>query len=225
MWRCAACSAIVQHGSGAPAFQDQTTVERDASTACFGGQARRMRLGGHLVFRLARGPPAEGPPQKVPPPESSLGVPPAPRPCQPAKSARPNGATPETATFVTGHAPGGPPGYLPVCRLLRRLGRGMETVGQARTRAPVRVLRRPVSAAGAEQGGDAVAGECGSAVAVPSGHLLVRDQRVGHGLLGGLHYRREERVHLCPGDEPELIVVTPRTGRVVAAESPRVGGG
>src|SRR5262245_56845927 len=84
----------------------------------------------------------------------------------------------------------------------------------------------PVSAARVEQGGDAVAGECGSAVAVTPGHLLVRDQGVGDGLLGGLHYRREERVHLRPGDEPELVVVTPGAGQwAVAAEPARVGGG
>src|SRR5262249_56647481 len=67
---------------------------------------------------------------------------------------------------------------------------------------------------------------CGSAVTVTPGHLLVRDQRVGHGLLGGLYHRREERVYLRPGDEPELVVVTPGAGRrVVAAEPARIGGG
>jgi hypothetical protein len=38
-------------------------------------------------------------------------------------------------------------------------------------------------------------------VAVPAGHVLVRDQGVGHGLLGGLDDGIVERVQVLPGDE------------------------
>jgi hypothetical protein len=43
-------------------------------------------------------------------------------------------------------------------------------------------------------------------VAVPAGHVLVGDERVGHGFLGGLDDRREERVDLVPGDEFQVTV-------------------
>ena len=95
---------LVQPGSR-PRLPDQTAVERDAFTR-FARSSRRACRGRPPRIPATRRPSAEGPPQKAPPPKASLGahVPP-PRLCQPAKSARPNGATPETAVRDPGLRP------------------------------------------------------------------------------------------------------------------------
>src|SRR6516162_5270850 len=112
----------------------------------------------------------------------------------------------------------------PECRICRESGYRVRSA--CLLILSLAVIGCPVSAARAEQGGDAIAGERGSAAALTPGHLLVRDESVGHGLLGGLHGRREERVHLRPGDEPELVVVTlGARPRGVAAEPTGVRGG
>ena len=80
--------------------------------------------------------------------------------------------------------------------------------------------------------GETVPGEGGRAVAVAAGHVLVGDERVGHGLFGGLDDGLEERVDFIPRDELQLAVGVLRGLRALGAlfrvfrgEGGVVGGG
>src|SRR5580704_16859140 len=78
---------------------------------------------------------------------------------------------------------------------------------------------RLAQAAGvAQQPGEVVARQRRTAVTIAAGHVLVRDQGVHHGLLGGLHDGLEERVQFLPREELE-----PAQGLRAGPERARIG--
>src|SRR6266566_8648103 len=116
---------MAQHGSR-PALpgSDQTTDERDIFTRRLPGQDRMPgRPGGRPASTTGPGrrrvyPPAEGPPQKAPPPEASLGAPPS-VPCTSAAPAHndppPNGEASDFHVLDRARARRYRPGTLTVC--------------------------------------------------------------------------------------------------------------